>query len=88
MLKSLEKILCTAEIDTSCGMLSNERQRQCCEKALASLDEGLTGIDAGITLDAVNVSNDYAIDSLLELTGEKAREAVVNDVFSKFCVGK
>ena len=69
-------------------MLANERQRMCCEKAAESLEEALGGIDAGITLDAVNVSIDYAIEQLLELTGEKAREAVVNEIFSKFCVGK
>ena len=44
--------------------------------------------DIGVKSDAVNVSIDYATEKLLELTGEKAREAVVNEVFSKFCVGK
>ena len=85
---ALEKLLGTKELDTSSGMLANERQRMCCEKAAESLEEALGGIDAGITLDAVNVSIDYAIEQLLELTGEKAREAVVNEIFSKFCVGK
>ncbi|MGN0541186.1 MAG: hypothetical protein ACI4IZ_06105 [Acutalibacteraceae bacterium] len=38
--------------------------------------------------DAVNVCADCAVDALLELTGERAGEAVVNEVFSQFCVGK
>lgn len=83
-----EKILGTNEIDASSGILSNERQRNCCVDALKSLNEALDGMDMGITLDAVNVSMDYAIEKLLELTGEKARDVVVNEVFSKFCVGK
>ena len=83
-----EKILGTAEIDSSSGMLVNERQRACCADAAASLNEALDGIQFGITLDAVNVSVDYAIEKLLELTGERARDAVVAEVFSKFCVGK
>ena len=85
---SLEKILGTARLDTSSGMLANERQYSCCVNAIDSLREATEGLDTGITLDAVNVSIDYAIEKLLELTGEKAREAVVNEVFSKFCVGK
>ena len=85
---ALERLLGTAELDTSSGMLSSERQYSCCRSAAESLKEASDGIDMGVTLDAVNVSIDYAIEKLLELTGEKAREAVVNEVFSKFCVGK
>jgi len=41
-----------------------------------------------VTLDAVGVCVDGAVNNLLELTGEKAGDAVVNEVFSRFCVGK
>ena len=41
-----------------------------------------------ITLDAVTVVIEEAINSLLELTGERVTEAVVDKVFSSFCVGK
>ena len=41
-----------------------------------------------ITMDALNVCIDTAIDALLSLTGEKAKESVVNEVFAQFCVGK
>lgn len=84
----IEKKLGTAELDTSSGILANERQYNCCIRAAESLKEALDGLDMGVTLDAVNVSIDYATEKLLELTGEKARDAVVNEVFSKFCVGK
>ena len=84
----IEKLLGTAEFDTSAGILANERQYSCCTSAADSLNEALTGLEIGVTLDAVNVNIDYATEKLLELTGEKAREAVVNEVFTKFCVGK
>ena len=41
-----------------------------------------------MTLDAVNVMIDQAISSLLELTGEKATDKIVDQVFHNFCVGK
>ena len=45
-------------------------------------------VQAGQTLDAINVCIDSAIDSLLELTGERASDAVIDQVFARFCVGK
>ena len=41
----------------------------------------------GLGLDAVSVCVDDALDALCELTGENASEAVINEVFEKFCVG-
>ncbi len=78
----------TKDFDTSAAMLANERQRLCCENASQSLNEALEAIDFGLTLDAIGVCIDGAIASLLELTGQKASEAVVDEVFRQFCVGK
>lgn len=86
--KAIEEALGTDKIDTSQAMLTTERQRVCTQKALTSLDEALEALDLGITMDAVNVCIEDAVEALLELTGKKAREAVVDEVFSQFCVGK
>ena len=45
-------------------------------------------IEAGFGLDAVSVCVDDALDALCELTGENASEAVIEQVFERFCVGK
>lgn len=86
--KAIEEALGTDKIDTSQAMLTTERQRVCTQKALTSIDEALGALDMGITMDAVNVCIEDAVEALLELTGKKAREAVVDEVFSQFCVGK
>ncbi len=85
---AIERVLGTDKIDTSKAMLTTERQRISAVAALGSIDEAITAIDMGITMDAVNVCIDTAIDRLLELTGKKAKETVVDQVFSQFCVGK
>ena len=85
---TLEKLLGTADFDTGAAMLSNERQLNCCNKAIACVDEAIFALESGLTMDAVNVSVDAAISPLLELTGEKVSDAVVNQIFSQFCVGK
>ena len=86
--ESLEEILGTADFDTSAAMLINERQLNCCKKCVSCIDEAVNAITSGLTMDAVNVSVDAAIEPLLELTGERVSDAVVSEVFSKFCVGK
>lgn len=85
---AIEKVLGTDKIDTSKAMLTTERQRIGALSALDSINEAIEAIDIGITMDAVNVCIDSAIDKLLELTGKKAKESVVDEVFSQFCVGK
>ena len=42
----------------------------------------------GFDLDAVGVCLDDALEALCRLTGEDASEAVIDQVFSRFCVGK
>ncbi len=78
----------TNSINYNAGVLANERQRSCVVNSLNSLRESIDALKQGYTLDAVNILIDDAENYLLELTGERASEAVVNEVFSHFCVGK
>ena len=86
--KQVSEIIGASELDASQGILATERQRSCAEAALASINEASQTLLSGITLDAVTVIIEEAIDHLLELTGERVTEAVVDKVFSRFCVGK
>ncbi len=74
--------------DSTAEILANKRQKNCCEQAASEIDEAILALTNGITYDAINVIIDSAIDKLLCLTGKKASEEVVNNIFSKFCVGK
>ena len=46
------------------------------------------GHDTVILPHAVTIVIEESINCLLELTGERVTEAVVDKVFSNFCVGK
>ena len=52
------------------------------------VEDARNALYCGLTLDAVNISLDCAIQSLLELTGERVTEEVTDAVFHRFCVGK
>ena len=86
--KATEKLLGIGGYDADSTIFSNERQIACAERARKYLAMALESLDMGETLDAVTVMIDNGANALLELTGEKATEAVVDEVFSKFCVGK
>lgn len=74
--------------DSSQPLLANGRQKLCVSNALENVTLALSSAISGVTFDAVNVMIDSAVDELLSLTGKKATEEVVNNIFSKFCVGK
>lgn len=84
----LNKMFELEDFDSNTDFFANERQKFCAENALKSLKEALGAVDMNVSLDCVTVILESALDSLLELTGERVSEAVVAEVFSKFCVGK
>lgn len=86
--EAVASILKTNELDPSGGILFTERQRDAARRALDCVQEAADALHMGMTLDAVTVSVEGAISTLLELTGERATEAVVDQVFAHFCVGK
>ncbi|CDB41363.1 tRNA modification GTPase MnmE [Ruminococcus sp. CAG:177] len=86
--KVLSDLLGTSNFDPSAAALTSERQRNCCVRALDSIKEARSALESGVTLDAVNVCADCAVDALLELTGERAGEAVVNEVFSHDAINR
>ena len=74
--------------DPGAAVVANERQYAAVAQALGETREALAAARAGVSYDAVCVCIQGAADALLELTGEKASQAVVDQVFSRFCVGK
>lgn len=76
------------EADFDTATAANERQKKCIDKALEGIESAISSLEIGEMLDAVNILVDEAEQSLLMLTGEKVTDAVVDEVFSRFCVGK
>lgn len=86
--KAIRKKLSMEQIDPTAPMLANERQRSCAIAAKESLAGVLAAVRDGMTFDAVTVLVEEAIEAILTLSGERVTEAVVDQVFSNFCVGK
>ena len=86
--RHIEEIFKLNEADFDTVTVANERQKFCIDKALESIESAISSLEIGEMLDAVNILIDEAEQSLLMLTGEKVTDAVVDEVFSRFCVGK
>ena len=84
----MSEVLGVTDFDSSAPMLANARQKANCQSAYDCICRALDDAQMGITFDAINVMIDSAADELLSLTGKKATTEVVNNIFSKFCVGK
>ncbi len=84
---ALAQKLSLNEAQSNC-LIAGQRQYACLSRAKEALCEALQAVKNGVTLDAVGVLLEDGITPLAELTGKQVREAVLERVFSHFCVGK
>ena len=85
---AVARLLGTNQIDPHAASLSGQRQLAAATRAREAVTGALEAAAGGFGLDAVSVCVDDALDALCDLTGENASEAVINEVFERFCVGK
>lgn len=69
-------------------IVTNARQRDCLRRAHADVQRAVDGLDAGYPFDLVTIDLQDAVDDLGQITGQTASEAIIADIFSRFCLGK
>ena len=74
-------------IDLSADLLTEERHYYALKNALEYLNKAYDGIGI-IPLDLISVDMKRAWEYLGEISGNTANENIINEIFSKFCVGK
>lgn len=68
--------------------LNNERQIGLALQAEASMHNALQTLEDGMELDLVTIDLEKAWTSLKEITGEVGKEDLLDEIFSRFCLGK
>ena len=76
------------KFDANAGFLANGRQRSCVLRAERHVGAALSAAALGVTPDAIGVELEAALDAVYELSGKRASEEVIAEVFKRFCVGK
>jgi tRNA modification GTPase len=69
-------------------IVTNRRHLDALERAKALIENARSQIDRVNDIDCVSIDLTAALGALGEITGESAREAVIERIFEKFCVGK
>lgn len=70
------------------AFLIEERHFDALQRAKESLEKSIAACKTGQPLDLVGIDVKESWDALGEITGETATEAIIQEIFSKFCVGK
>lgn len=79
-----EKELYLASSDT----LNNERQIGLAIQAEQSMKNAIRTLEDGMELDLVTIDLEDAWTSLKEITGKAGKEDLLDEIFSRFCLGK
>ncbi len=82
------EVIGVLDIDTQVENVVNERQYEAVRIAYTALLDAKESFEIGHSLDIIGVCVDEALYSIYALTGEDASQEVIDEVFSKFCVGK
>ncbi len=69
-------------------IITNQRQKDCLLRAKTALESAKGGLDSGFTFDIVAIDLEDAIGHLGEITGQKASDDIITNIFSRFCLGK
>jgi tRNA modification GTPase len=84
----LKRISGGEETDRDDFMITNLRHCQALEKALDGLERGAGAIQKGMSEEFALFDLRGALDALGEITGETGVENLLDEIFSRFCIGK
>lgn len=73
---------------TNAAMISNVRHISLMEQARAQIEQALSSIDAGMPVDFIATDLRDAWELLGDITGDSIRESMIDELFSRFCLGK
>lgn len=68
--------------------ISNQRQKQALINAIKSLDKVIEAIEIGLPEDCLAIDLHDAFGHLGMIVGESLKEEIINQLFSRFCLGK
>ena len=69
-------------------LVSNLRHQQCLVSAAESLKKASASVSASMTGEFISLDIRKACDALGEIIGEVTNDDILNNIFSRFCIGK
>ena len=75
-------------VNAEMNFVRDEREADLLRRAVKNLEEARLTLQKNIGVDFISIDLRAALELLSELTGESVTEDVINEIFSKFCIGK
>ena len=69
-------------------IITNERHKNLIKKAITNLNKAKESLNKNMPIDIIAISLKDMLSNLGEITGEEASEEIINEIFSRFCLGK
>jgi len=70
------------------NIVTNSRHQYLINQSLNSLEKALETVNSGLPLDIIAIDVRDILMNLGKITGKNVSEDVINEIFSKFCLGK
>ncbi len=69
-------------------LITNERHKNQIRKAKEGIEQAIETIEKYMPVDIISIYIKQAMSDLGEITGENVSDNIINEIFSKFCLGK
>ena len=69
-------------------IITNIRHKNQIENAIKSVKDAKKSINNNMPIDIISISIIQCLEDLSKITGENVSEDIINEIFSKFCLGK
>ena len=85
----MAKIFNVGEIDTeNTSIITTVRHKQAIKNAKDSINQAIDVIENVMPVDITAIYFKQAVEEINKITGENVTDDIINEIFSKFCLGK
>lgn len=87
--REIEKMFNIKEIDIDSGnLITNIRHKNQITNSIKNINEAINAINLNLPIDIISISIKETLEDLGKITGDNVSEDIINEIFSKFCLGK
>lgn len=87
--KEIEKMFNIKEINIDSGnLITNIRHKNQITNSIKNINEAINAINLNLPIDIISISIKETLEDLGKITGDNVGEDIINEIFSKFCLGK
>lgn len=69
-------------------IITNIRHKEAIKNSIKNINEAIKTLEYNMPIDIISINIKDSLEALGEITGENVSESIINEIFSKFCLGK